>query len=37
MNPMISWQVAQGRVDELSHAERRTAQLAFWRPYRRNP
>jgi hypothetical protein len=36
MNPMITWQVARGRAEELGQAERRQAYTAFWRPFRRS-
>jgi hypothetical protein len=35
MSPLISWQVALGRVYELCQAERRGASLRFWRLSRR--
>ena len=35
MSPMISWQVAQGRVQELRQTERRRAFASYWRPYGR--
>ena len=31
MSPMISWQVARGRVSELREAERRRFYRVFWR------
>jgi hypothetical protein len=35
MSPLISWQVALGRVHELCEAERRGGSLRFWRSFRR--
>jgi hypothetical protein len=35
MSPLIHWQVAAGRADELRQMELRTASVRFWRPFSR--